>query len=90
MARGSVQFRILSVLFVFFLIGAGLFADQKGEKVDELFAQWDTDDSPGCALAVIRDGQIIYKKGYGRPIWNSESPFHPAQCSTSAPRQNNS
>ena len=33
--------------------------------VDKLFAQWDKPDSPGCALAVIKDGQIIYKRGYG-------------------------
>ena len=34
-------------------------------KVDEIFARFDKPDSPGCALAVIRDGQIIYKRGYG-------------------------
>ena len=34
-------------------------------KVDQLFAQWDKPDSPGCALAVIKDGQTIYKRGYG-------------------------
>lgn len=35
------------------------------EKVDALFAQWNKPDSPGCALAVIKDGQITYKRGYG-------------------------
>ena len=34
-------------------------------KVDQLFAEWDRSDSPGAALAVIRDGEIIYKRGYG-------------------------
>jgi CubicO group peptidase (beta-lactamase class C family) len=34
-------------------------------SVDRLFAQWDKPDTPGCALAVIKDGQIIYKRGYG-------------------------
>ena len=34
-------------------------------KVDELFAEWDKPDSPGAALAVTRDGEIIYKQGYG-------------------------
>ena len=33
--------------------------------VDKLFAQWDKPDTPGCALAVIKDGQITYKRGYG-------------------------
>jgi|WetSurMetagenome_2_1015567.scaffolds.fasta_scaffold00342_7 CubicO group peptidase (beta-lactamase class C family) len=35
------------------------------EKVDTLFSQWDNTDSPGCALAVIKDGKIFYKRGYG-------------------------
>lgn len=39
--------------------------DKSAEKVDALFVQWSKPDSPGCALAVIKDGQIIYKRGYG-------------------------
>ncbi|HYP27799.1 MAG TPA: serine hydrolase domain-containing protein [Blastocatellia bacterium] len=35
------------------------------ERVDVLFAQWNKPDSPGCALAVIKGGQVIYKRGYG-------------------------
>jgi CubicO group peptidase (beta-lactamase class C family) len=35
------------------------------DKVDQLFAQWDKPDSPGCALAVIQNGEVIYKRGYG-------------------------
>src|SRR5437588_8541 len=34
-------------------------------KVDQIFAAYDEADSPGCALGVIRDGNFIYKKGYG-------------------------
>ncbi len=34
-------------------------------EVDKIFAQYDKPDSPGCALSVIKDGQIIYKRGYG-------------------------
>src|SRR6266480_1498227 len=34
-------------------------------KVDQLFAQWDKPDTPGCALAVIKEGQIVYKRAYG-------------------------
>ena len=35
------------------------------EKVDAIFSEWDKSDSPGCALAVIKGGEIIYKRGYG-------------------------
>jgi hypothetical protein len=34
-------------------------------QVDELFAVWDSDDTPGAAIAVVKDGNIIYSKGYG-------------------------
>lgn len=34
-------------------------------KVDELFAEWDKPDSPGAALAIIKVGKIICKRGYG-------------------------
>ncbi len=39
--------------------------DKSAEKVDALFVQWSKPDSPGCALAVIKGGQIIHKRGYG-------------------------
>jgi CubicO group peptidase (beta-lactamase class C family) len=42
-----------------------LAADETTDKVDKLFASWDKTTSPGATLAVIRDGRIIYKRGYG-------------------------
>lgn len=35
------------------------------DKVDELFVEWDKLDSPGLALAIIKNGKLIYKRGYG-------------------------
>jgi CubicO group peptidase (beta-lactamase class C family) len=40
-------------------------ADETTDKVDKLFAAWDKTTSPGAALAVIKDGQIVYERGYG-------------------------
>jgi CubicO group peptidase (beta-lactamase class C family) len=34
-------------------------------NIDEVFAPWDSTSSPGCALAVILEGRIIYSRGYG-------------------------
>lgn len=39
--------------------------DSLEAKVDALFAEWDRPDSPGAAVAVIRDGQLVYARGYG-------------------------
>jgi len=47
-------------------LSMSLFAgDEITDKVDNVFAPWDTTTTPGCALAVVRDGRIIYKRGYG-------------------------
>ncbi len=35
------------------------------DKVDEMFKQWDKDDSPGAAVGIFKDGRIIYTRGYG-------------------------
>jgi CubicO group peptidase (beta-lactamase class C family) len=34
-------------------------------EVDQVFAAYDKPDTPGCALGIVRDGEFIYKKGYG-------------------------
>ena len=34
-------------------------------QVDQLFTEWNRSDSPGAALAVTRDGEVIYQQGYG-------------------------
>lgn len=34
--------------------------------VDALFADYDRPDTPGCALGVIRDGDFVYRRGYGQ------------------------
>jgi CubicO group peptidase (beta-lactamase class C family) len=39
--------------------------DERIEKVDKLFEAWNKADSPGCAIAIIKDGKIIYARGYG-------------------------
>src|ERR1700736_281311 len=40
-------------------------SDQKTAAVDEVFDDLAKPGSPGCALGVYREGQMIYAKGYG-------------------------
>jgi len=35
------------------------------DDVDAVFADYDRTDSPGCALGVIHDGELVYSHGYG-------------------------
>jgi CubicO group peptidase (beta-lactamase class C family) len=39
--------------------------EETRKKVDAVFAAWDRADSPGCALGVVRGGELIYARGYG-------------------------
>lgn len=84
--------------FLFFAIGAVAAQDvatadkatalrNLHDRVDKVFAKWDSTATPGCALSVIKDGQIVYKRGYGMadldhdiPI-STETVFHVASIS---------
>jgi CubicO group peptidase (beta-lactamase class C family) len=40
-------------------------ATSPNEQVDEVFSPWDNNNTPGAAVAIVKNGSIIYKKGYG-------------------------
>jgi CubicO group peptidase (beta-lactamase class C family) len=67
---------ILTIMFLFVFVSFA-FADKQTDRVDKLFAKWDKPDSPGCALAIIKDGRIIYKKGYGMANLEQGIPITP-------------
>jgi CubicO group peptidase (beta-lactamase class C family) len=56
-------------------------------QVDAIFAPWNRTDSPGCALAVLQGGRIVYEHGYGMADLSHEAvitprtPFHVASVS---------
>lgn len=63
------------------LRGAGYAQTVSAEKVrdiDRIFARWDHSDSPGCALAIMQNGQVIYKHGYGMADLEHGAPITPA------------
>src|SRR6185369_10885486 len=47
------------------------------EQVDDLFKRFHN-DTPGCAVAVIQDGKIIFKRGYGMADLDHEIAVTPA------------
>src|SRR5262245_20167168 len=47
------------------------------DKVDRLFAPWSKGDSPGAAVIVVKDGQILLKKGYGLANLENKKPIEP-------------
>lgn len=67
--RNCALFAVSTILPAFLIVlavaPAFLAADETTDKVDKLFAAWDKTTTPGAALAVIKDGKIIYERGYG-------------------------
>ncbi|HLZ87596.1 MAG TPA: serine hydrolase domain-containing protein [Puia sp.] len=47
------------------LHGYSQVGDSLAKKIDATFSEWDRTNSPGVALAILKDGKIIYKRGYG-------------------------
>lgn len=39
--------------------------DARAERVDALFAAWDTRETPGAVVAVIKDADFLYQQAYG-------------------------
>jgi CubicO group peptidase (beta-lactamase class C family) len=61
---------MLSILLMMFLAGKQGRPAQPPQidltaQVDKLFEKWNKLDSPGCALSVIKEGRIVYERGYG-------------------------
>ena len=46
-------------------------------QVDELFAEWDGETSPGAVVGIFMDGRIIYSKGYGVANLDYDIPITP-------------
>lgn len=47
------------------LTRCGQQVENNNTKIDQIFSQFDSTNSPGCAVAVIHKGKVIHNKGYG-------------------------
>lgn len=62
-------------------------AERPSAQVDKLFEKMDTTISPGCAVAAMRDGKVLYQRGYGMADLDHDVPirtdtvFHVASMS---------
>ena len=66
LARDLFAIAILTTAFI--LIDHARATAAVGDEsaaVNKLFKEWDTPNSPGCAVAVMKDGRIVFEHGYG-------------------------
>jgi CubicO group peptidase (beta-lactamase class C family) len=51
--------------------------DSANRWVDSVFAPYSSTSSPGCAVGVVRDGQLAFAKGYGMADLEHDTPITP-------------
>ncbi len=52
--------------------------DELAKKVEAFFSQWDKNDMPGCAIGVVKDGRLVYKRGFGMANLDYDVPNTPS------------
>ncbi len=52
--------------------------DETAKKVDAFLSQWDKNDMPGCAVGVVKDGKLVYKRGFGMANLDYDVPNTPS------------
>jgi CubicO group peptidase (beta-lactamase class C family) len=58
-----------------------LAGDPLARQVDAVFADWSRHDTPGCIVGVARDGEVLYRRGYGMASLEHGVPMSPGVVS---------
>lgn len=80
--RRPVRFSLITLsILALFALGTPLTAQQPqrpalDEEIDTLFSRWDETDSPGCALGIVQEGELVYTSGYGSANLDYEVPLN--------------
>ncbi|MEO7648884.1 MAG: serine hydrolase domain-containing protein [Bryobacteraceae bacterium] len=69
--------RLISKTFILLALPLLMRGAGPDPRVDALFARWTKPGSPGCALAVMRNGKIVYERGYGMADLDHDIPLTP-------------
>ncbi len=54
-----------------------LLSTEQIRAIDSIFAPWDSIESPGAALAIIKDSRVAYQRGYGAANLEYQIPITP-------------
>lgn len=77
--------KIFSVVLLVFFISSFSVSVVKAQnnsnlnknRIDTLFKKWDRPGSPGCAVGVYHEGEIVFSKGYGEADLEKNRPITP-------------
>ncbi len=59
------------------ILGESLPATDSLRRMDAVFADWDKTTTPGMSLAVVKEGRILYTRGYGMASLELDVPNKP-------------
>jgi CubicO group peptidase (beta-lactamase class C family) len=54
------------------------------DEVDQLFAEWNQPNAPGCSVGISRNGRTIHEQGYGTANLERAVPISPASVLSAA------
>ncbi|HEX8253937.1 MAG TPA: serine hydrolase domain-containing protein, partial [Thermoanaerobaculia bacterium] len=69
--------RFGTLLVTALLVGTPVVAEEKVAEIDRIFS-WATPDSPGCAVAVARQGKVVVNRAYGLADLERDVPIGPS------------
>jgi CubicO group peptidase (beta-lactamase class C family) len=64
----------LILSFLLILVATPSYTRNKNNRIDSLMSSIYTNDRPGAAIAIVRNGKIVFKKGYGIADLDSREP----------------
>lgn len=72
---------VFTTLAIFFCLACSAQENQKNqitsEQIDAVFSKWNIQDKAGIAVGVLKDGKVIYTKGYGLANLEHKVPINP-------------
>lgn len=63
--NNSFRFTLVIILLITWSIQAQDASDILEKQIDSIFSNYDDLNKPGASVAVVNDGKIVFKKGYG-------------------------
>ena len=77
LARRSSAFLVAGLVVLSAEIPGVATAQPSADTVDAVFAEWDRDDSPGCAVGALRNGEFVFRRAYGMANLDHAIPLTP-------------
>ena len=68
---------IINIMFCFTSIVFAADNNSTESQIDQIFAEWNTSYSPGCAVAVFKNNKIEYHQYYGLMDLESKTAITP-------------